>query len=370
MRDAVSGRFKHWKAVLSRPGRRYFIALPLFVFAVFQAFQSLRDEFLSSSTAAKLKVPALIAKYAPGWLAAIPWYGWLIGGLLLVMFMILESVHQELTKREADASAQNGSHLADLSIVDLFFFIDADVLEFRRAHEIGQQILDRLSLGQITAYGREANYGISYYVGSPTLIPIPQEFWKNGTFTYQFFGEDRQNDIHATGRGDDSVCYRDVRFTASEIVLYWKKSKTSEQISAIKAIYLAISQSEWAKEKADNWRSLRALAYETGKEPKEIRRRRVISAFEIDIHNRLRSGKLFAWGQIDRKRPLAKIPAEGWDRVRILMEDFDFQQPDWSCAGLISPEANVSRTIIYMDLRFSKDEFFRTYPLLVEPYEK
>jgi hypothetical protein len=55
--------------------------------------------------------------------------------------------------------------IADMSIQDVFFHIDADVLEHDHANVIGQNLLDLLSTGQLKAYGRRAHFGNNKYVG-------------------------------------------------------------------------------------------------------------------------------------------------------------------------------------------------------------
>lgn len=280
------------------------------------------------------------------------------------------SLYEELSRLKDTGAELSPRFIADLPIKELFSYIDADVLEFGRANEIGQFILDRLSLGEITAYGKRARFGVGLYEGEPTLVPIPRQFWESALFTYDFFGEDRENDIHAMLMGDNALCYRGIRFTSSEVALYWKKSKSSGQISAVKAIYLALSQSEWAKRHADSWQSLRPLSSEDGKDPKKIRMDRVAAVFKVEVHNQLRAGKLHAVGIKNRKQPLEQIPADEWSRIHILMDEMALQNSDWSCAGLIHPSSNTSRETIYMDVRFEKDEFFNAYPLLAEPYEK
>lgn len=259
--------------------------------------------------------------------------------------------------------------VADMAIQDVFFYIDADVLENQTFETVGQQILDRLSTGRLKAYGREAHFGVGSYVGFPNLMPIEQSFWNKAEFTYQFFGEDRQNDVHAEPKPPASgSVYRDVRFTSAEVATHWTKSKSSDRIFAMKATYLILTQSEWAKNLAQRPDLMPAQGYEFGKEQKEIIKRRLVPYFHRDLHNRLSAGEIRAWGRTDRDHPMVLIEFKEWQNIQILMDDSDLARLEWGCCSLINPTPGTTRTIIYIGVMFSKTEIFKAYPLLQKPF--
>src|SRR5271165_6355003 len=153
--------------------------------------------------------------------------------------------------------------IADMPIRDVFFHIDADVLEHGRANAIGQNLLDLLSTGQLKAYGRRAHFGNDVYVGFPNLSLIDTEYWKTADFTYYFFGENREQDVHAeTRKPAQGPSYRDLRFDSDAVKQRWIKSKPTDQIFAMRAIHNVLSQSEWAYKLAISPDSMPALHYE------------------------------------------------------------------------------------------------------------
>jgi hypothetical protein len=145
-----------------------------------------RDELLTPTEAARWKILALIP--------ALPWYDWAIGTLLIAIGLILEGSFRVVRAGEAldgssekIADAQQVERLADMPIQDVFFHIDADILEHGRANEVGQELLDCLSTERIKAYGRSAYFGNNNCVGRPNLTAIDAAYWKTAQFTYEFF---------------------------------------------------------------------------------------------------------------------------------------------------------------------------------------
>ena len=183
--------------------------------------------------------------------------------------------------------------IADMPIRDVFFHIDADVLEHGQANLIGQNLLDLLSTGQLKAYGRRAHFGNNAYVGFPNLSPIDTEYWKTADFTYDFFGENREQDVHVdTRKPAQGPSYRDLRFDSDAIKQRWIKSNPSDQIFAMRAIHNVLSQSEWAHKLAISPNSMPALHYESGMTREEVIKRRLIASLKYDLHDHLRAGDI------------------------------------------------------------------------------
>lgn len=259
-------------------------------------------------------------------------------------------------------------NIADMTIQEVFFHIDADVIEFQRTQELGQTIIDCLSTSQITAYGRQSYLGNRQHVGYSNLAKIPVEFWKTAEFTYDFFGENREQDLHAETKSPSvGPAYRDLRFNLNEINLRWPKSNSSGRIFAAKAIYIILSQSEWAKKRADNPDSMQSLRYEDTMNLKQAIKRRLLSEFKRDLRDQLRAGHIDTWGRVDRHHPLVQIKKEEWDKIEIAMDEYDLRNlQNGFCSSFSGPGA--ARSTCYENVVFSKTQIFKVYPLLKEPF--
>ena len=173
---APMSRFQHLRTILG-PSWHYLIALP---FAVTGVFTWIRDEWLSPETAAMLKMPALVREFLPAWLLTAQWYWWAIATLVVIAVLFFEGSFRERRRFLAVHLAAKDNPkpiIGDMPIQDVFFHIDADVLENGTFETVGQLILDHLSTGQLTAYGRQASFENRGYVGHPNLgsgpIKIP-----------------------------------------------------------------------------------------------------------------------------------------------------------------------------------------------------
>jgi hypothetical protein len=261
---ASISRLQHLRLILGPPWH-YLFALP---FAAISAFTWWRDEWLSPETAAALKLPSLLKEFLPNWLLAAQWYWWVIATLVVFIAVFFENSFRERRQFLANYSTEKEAKdapTADMLIQDVFSHIDADVLEHGRANEIGQQLLDCLSTGQLKAYGRPAYFGNNTYAGFPNLSVIDADYWKTAEFTYDFSGEDREQDVHVeTRKPKQGPTYRDVRFDSAAINQKWKKSEPSDQIFAMRAIYNVLTQSEWAYKLVISPDSMKALVYESG----------------------------------------------------------------------------------------------------------
>jgi hypothetical protein len=107
--------------------------------------------------------------------------------------------------RVSGGVAQAPTLIPDLSIRELFFYIDPDCLgdQGRKATRIGADLLDKLSTGQLVAWGREADHGAS------PLTEIGKGYWAKAHLTYWYFDEGFQEQVVKTPP----------RLTPSEIVL-------------------------------------------------------------------------------------------------------------------------------------------------------
>ena len=87
----------------------------------------------------------------------------------------------------------DGHSFPDITIGEVFRYIDPDCLgeEGRKTLEIGRQILDKLSIGQLTAWGRVADRG------TPTLVEITDRaYWQTADLTYWYFDAGCEQLVH------------------------------------------------------------------------------------------------------------------------------------------------------------------------------
>jgi hypothetical protein len=153
---AAISRLQHLRVILG-PSWHYLVALP---FGVASAFAWWRDEWLSPETAATLKIPSLVKDFLPNWVLAAQWYWWVIATFVVFVGLLFDNSFRERRRfLIAHSTPMNKpAPFADMPIQDVFFHIDADVLEHGHANEIGQELLDCLSTGQLKAYGRAASW--------------------------------------------------------------------------------------------------------------------------------------------------------------------------------------------------------------------
>ena len=111
----------------------------------------------------------------------------------------------------------------DFPIRDLFFYRDSDVCYAGDPNnpdpwlKVGRDILNKLSTGQLMAWGERDGSG-------GRLTPIKQDYWAGADLTYMFFGEgERYRElVHAVNKEyEQGSNYRDVQFNKSEALKVW-----------------------------------------------------------------------------------------------------------------------------------------------------
>jgi hypothetical protein len=103
---------KIWWSIL-QPARRWLLLAPV---ALLGTFQAIRDEFLSIEMQERLRVKTLLS-----WLPEWPWEWWLVVGLVIIPFFILEGAYRIISQRDIEISRLNQSHIliaAKRKIVD------------------------------------------------------------------------------------------------------------------------------------------------------------------------------------------------------------------------------------------------------------
>jgi hypothetical protein len=161
----------------------------------------------------------------------VPWVGY---GLMFIGAILLFDSVFDVRRRIASWSSKNSAAIPEAgakpAIVDpdwpirsLFFHIDPDVLEEDGGphwETVERDVLNRLSTGQLRAWGELADHG------SRPLTPIPRRFWATATLTHMFYeeGERYEQLIHAQTTGPTPrVSYRNIRFNKIEALAIWPK---------------------------------------------------------------------------------------------------------------------------------------------------
>ena len=110
----------------------------------------------------------------------------------------------------------------DFPIRDLFFILDPDCLgdRGRIAQKLAEEVQDHLSVGRLTAWGREADQGSKL-----ALVEIPRGYWATARLMLNFFGKDTDQDVHVEPKKSGgrlinpefSQSYRDLRFNRAQV---------------------------------------------------------------------------------------------------------------------------------------------------------
>jgi hypothetical protein len=117
--------------------------------------------------------------------------------------------------------------IPDMTIRELFFSIDADVLNDERKAwmAVGRDVLDALSIGRLTGWGRQIGRGSRQSRHRSTLQRIEQSHWSTGEFTYWFFDPNSAMLTHFIGKEGigEHVEWADLRVNRAEARRIWPK---------------------------------------------------------------------------------------------------------------------------------------------------
>jgi hypothetical protein len=124
-------------------------------------------------------------------------------------------------KAEIAALKTPGVPFPDWRIRELFYFIRPDgILDDNNWETVGADVLDKLSTGQITAWGR--------LKGGPLRRPLQRldvSFWNNARFTYTFLADDKDDDSTHAYYADltQEHRYSDIQFNKAHAMRIWMK---------------------------------------------------------------------------------------------------------------------------------------------------
>jgi hypothetical protein len=147
-------------------------------------------------------------------------YAWAFAPLTLWFFVAY------VRRRAASMAAANlEDPLPNWTISELFHFIKPQgLLDNSSWLTVGGDILDKLSTGQIRAWGRLVT--VSQNHRSP-LTPIDSEYWAAARFTYTFLAPDSRYDLHAYDADILGVGRRfnDIQVNKASALRIWSRTK-------------------------------------------------------------------------------------------------------------------------------------------------
>jgi hypothetical protein len=116
-----------------------------------------------------------------------------------------------------------GAGAPDWSIQELFYYLRPNLSPNGPTalwDEVGGDVLDKLSSGQLHAWGREIVRGATTTFHS--LAPIDRAYWRVARFTYAFLLDEHERDVHAKQHAQSTLPdYADLRVNRENAVKLW-----------------------------------------------------------------------------------------------------------------------------------------------------
>jgi hypothetical protein len=116
-----------------------------------------------------------------------------------------------------------GAGAPDWSIQQLFYYLRPNISPNGPTalwDEVGGDVLDKLSSGQLHAWGREIVRGATTTFLS--LAAIDRTYWRRARFTYAFLLEEHERDVHATQHAPSALPdYADLQVNRENAVKLW-----------------------------------------------------------------------------------------------------------------------------------------------------
>lgn len=181
----------------------------------------LRDEFWSADLAARYR----FVNFLPHW--SLAW--WVVAWVTALWFVLFEGSFRRVRelKRERDLAAETAdvyfkaiqASMGDVPIEHVFHWINLAEPEEKAWDEIGDDLRDRLHLGQISVWGRPLSA-----MGKPgALTEIKAMHWSTMRFSYRFLLDDKDGAKHSqhTWNPQGGTEYTGLVFNADQIEALW-----------------------------------------------------------------------------------------------------------------------------------------------------
>ncbi|MGC1861410.1 MAG: hypothetical protein WA733_09885 [Methylocystis sp.] len=361
MGKGIKERLHHWWAVLSWPTSAVFAFLSGVSLLAF-----IRDELLPPERAAALKMPS----YIP----SLPWYYWALGALALLLAGVLEGSYKVTTGYSKQQFVGQNITVPNMPLWQLFPYINPNYLgnDGREVGTISRDIIDKLSLGIITAWGRKADQGTEI-----ALAEIDRSYWQNARFTDWVYMEDAAIDAHAVPHKHligTVPTYREILFNREQVEAAWPKStrpSPATRISAVAAFNRILEHSKWAQNLRENPSLFRFEAwYPNRVSPEQRTRERLLQQLNQDLHDKLRDGAISAWGRPVKHEfrgdaPLRVIAKEEWDDIELILDRRALDGTSSRPCARTRAGIRDSR-LMYVDVEFDRSEIERAYGLNLE----
>lgn len=140
----------------------------------------------------------------------------------------------------------------------------------------------------------------------------------------------------------------------------------SDRVSIMKAFIATTTASKWADSYRDNPDKFKFDArYPKSVTPEERTAERLVRQLTMDLHDKLREGKIRSWGRPVRHDTTGELPAreiesKEWDEIEILIDARSLaSHGDRSCAQTRSNFA--SRRLRYVDVEVPVDQIVAQY---------
>jgi hypothetical protein len=152
----------------------------------------------------------------------------------LLLVQTVSSAHQSggITAHTVNADAIHFNSVSlvtsvggapDWTVQELFFHLRPNldrVGPMEPWDEAGQDVLDKLSSGQLQAWGREIVRGTT--TTSRNLAPVDAAYWRSARFTFVFLLDGRERDVHVNHDGPSSLpAYADLRVSSERALELW-----------------------------------------------------------------------------------------------------------------------------------------------------
>ena len=139
--------------------------------------------------------------------------------------------------------------VTDFKLRELFFHINPQVLHYENWAKVGLEIRDRLSTGQLVAWGRKHETKTWDFERAP-YTEIPREYWADASFQFNFFEPRHDERVHVKN-GVQNLDYAAITVNKSQALKIWPQSKdaaVSDLVPLAQAaiyIYTHGRKSEW-----------------------------------------------------------------------------------------------------------------------------
>lgn len=116
---------------------------------------------------------------------------------------------------EVNSQSEDAGRFPDMSLVDMFYYLNSEVLEDKHWLEVGKKIRDAASIGQLMVWGRASRPG---FVAA--LEKVEPAYWLNADFNYRFFADD-SDDVESTIPGVGQAALTNVQVNKQQVESIW-----------------------------------------------------------------------------------------------------------------------------------------------------